>query len=60
VEKVSAERAVQEPEPPPLRERLEAMRDSLIDGLGAQPHLDAGFLQLLATVGAALAALDQK
>jgi hypothetical protein len=60
MEKVSAQRAAQEPEPPPLRERLEAMRDSLIEDLSAQPHLDGGWLQLLAIVGGALAALDQK
>jgi hypothetical protein len=45
-------------EAPDLRERLLAMRASLVDGMAAAPHLDGGHLALLGHVGAALAAVD--
>jgi hypothetical protein len=41
-----------------LRERLIEMREALVEGLAAEPHLDAGMLGLLASVGSALAAID--
>jgi hypothetical protein len=41
-----------------LRERLVEMRESLIETLAAAPHLDAGLLNLLGSVGAALRAID--
>jgi len=48
-----------EPDPSlPLRERLEAMRDSLIADLAQQQYIDGGRLQLLGTVGSALRALE--
>jgi hypothetical protein len=41
-----------------LRERLLAMRETLVDGLAASPVIESGYLALLGHVGAALAALD--
>lgn len=41
-----------------LRERLIAMRASLVEGMAASPTLDSGMLALLGNVGAALDALD--
>jgi hypothetical protein len=41
-----------------LRERLVEMREALVDGLAAEPHIDGGALALLGHVGAALIAID--
>lgn len=41
-----------------LRERLVAMRDSLVEGLAGCEYLDTGRLTLLGQVGAAINALD--
>ena len=41
-----------------LRERLIAMRDSLVEVLARDEYLDGGRLTLLGQVGAAIAALD--
>jgi hypothetical protein len=41
-----------------LRERLIEMREALVEGLAAKPHIDGGMLALLGSVGAALAAID--
>ena len=60
--------ATAQPEPSPLlrntspavdlRERLIAMRDSLVEGLAGAEYLDGGRLTLLGQVGAAITALD--
>ena len=42
-----------------LRARLIAMRETLVEGLAAEPALDGGMLALLGNVGAALDALDR-
>jgi hypothetical protein len=41
-----------------LRERLIEMREALVEGLAAEPHIDGGMLALLGHVGSALAAID--
>ena len=41
-----------------LRERLIAMRDSLVEVLARDEYLDGGRLTLLGQVGAAIVALD--
>lgn len=41
-----------------LRERLIEMREALVEGLAAKPHVDGGMLALLGHVGTALAAID--
>ena len=41
-----------------LRERLIEMREALVEGLAAEPHIDGGALALLGSVGSALAAID--
>jgi hypothetical protein len=49
-----------EDDPPPPRERLTEMRDSLIADMEAASHLDPSKLQLLSMIGGALSALAQR